>query len=242
MINRDQGSDLSDTEEIPIENKEIRGFENRSIGDEEREEQKSNKGSDTETDSEFDIKDDNENYQNIAGLELPNSLIRSKLDKFVSKIGINSTEFRKTLESPGGPLENGKIRPPAPSLFINPEPKKPSSGKWFNNSPSGTSNDGSINIKSESKKIKKQTYWKPDEDLKLKELHDKYGNQWMEIQKFFPDKTKEQIHNHIRHLRKSGKLELIGTKDYEKSKRKKGKTTIKINLFTGELLDKNNTK
>lgn len=87
---------------------------------------------------------------------------------------------------------------------------------------SALSRDESANFdKSEKKKKpKKQTYWKPDEDVRLKTLFEEHGNNWGEIQLHFPEKSKEQIHNHIRHLKKSGKLDRIGTKDYEEKKRK----------------------
>jgi len=209
---------------------------------ENKEEEKSDKGSETETDSEFDVKENENIMGELAGYEKPTSIMKVDMNNLVTNIGFKPSEFKKVLEWRGGPLENGKARPPIHAPEAPNEIKKSSGSRIAQDSVSGYSNDGSVNTKGETKKVKKQTHWKPDEDIKLKELFEKFGNQWVEIQKFFPDKTKEQIHNHIRHLKKSGKLELIGTKDYEEAKRKKGKTTIKINLLTCELLEKSNQK
>lgn len=207
-----------------------------NIEPEQREELKS-QGSETESDSEFDVKDDAENYADVAGLELPTSMINIDLDKFTSNMGIDQKQFRRVLKSNGGPFENGKVNPPAEPKMLEMlaplESKKSMMSKTPADSISAMSNDESIS-KSEKKKQKKQTYWKHDEDLRLKELFEKYGNQWAEIQKFFPERTKEQIHNHVRHLKKSGKLDLIGTKEYEESKKAKGaKSSTKKSAKSG---------
>lgn len=51
-------------------------------------------GSATETNSEFDVEDDLENYGAVAGLEMPTSMISIDLDKFTQKIGINPEDFK----------------------------------------------------------------------------------------------------------------------------------------------------
>ena len=188
-------------------------------------------GSATESDSEFDIEDDLENYWAVSGLELPTSMINIDLDKFTEKIGISSEDFKKVLKSSGGPFEHGKINPPADTKINIPIPiigdtNKSLLGALNGDSVSAISKEESgINDKGEKKKKpKKQTYWKPDEDLKLKDLYNTHGNNWGEIQQHFPEKSKEQIHNHIRHLKKSGKLDLIGTKNYDDLKKKKNKS------------------
>ncbi|CAI2367257.1 unnamed protein product [Moneuplotes crassus] len=197
-----------------------------------RDEQESNE--ETESDDEFEIQGDT-GYQNVAGLELQSVLVKPNLDKFVGELGINPVMFKSILESSGGPLQNGKIQPPAPVSTIPLDSMKSSSVRAFD-SISGISNSGSVNSRGEKKKTKKKTYWKPDENLKLKELYEKYGNQWVEIQKFFPSKSTGQIRNHIRHLKKAESTSSQGT---GKSKKK---TTIKINMYTGELLDKSDKK
>ena len=202
-------------------------------------------GSWTETDSEYDIEDDLDNYGAVSGLEVPTSMINIDLDKFTEKIGISSEDFKRVLKSSGGPFEHGKINPPADTKVNIPIP---TSGET-NKSAIGGLNVDSISIisKEESginekgekkKKPKKQTYWKPDEDLKLKDLYDIHGNNWVEIQQHFPEKSKEQIHNHIRHLKKSGKLDLIGTKSYDEIKKKKGKNAGKNAAIAKESADK----
>jgi len=199
-----------------------------------REEKKESLDSDTESNSEFDIQDDQDNHGATAGLELPTSMINIDLDKFTAKVGINSEDFKNVLKSQGGPFEHGRINHPAKienvdqtSNIITIDANKQMNGRLGIDSASRMSNEESASIKSDKrKKTKKQTYWKPEEDLKLKQLHEELGNQWSEIQKHFPEKSKDQIHNHIRHLKKSGKLDLIGTKEYEDNKRKKGKSSV----------------
>ena len=172
----------------------------------------------TETESEYDICDDEKGFKDVAGLEFPTSMINIDLDKFTSQMGLPYNKFQDVLKSQGGPFENGKIKYPAPQPPIQAPAPAPMAKPQ--DSASAISNEDSVNSV-QKKKVKKQTYWKPDEDLKLKSLYTTYGNNWAEIQKHFSDKSKDQIHNHIRHLKKSGKLELIGTKEYEDKKRKK---------------------
>lgn len=150
-------------------------------------------------------------------MEYPTSMINIDLDKFTNEIGIPMNQFKAVLKSEGGPFENGKIKysdaKPEVMNFAAPSNKSIDDGSAAGNDDASES--------TAKKKTKKQTYWKPDEDLMLKVLFEKHGKNWGEIQKSFPDKTTDQIHNHIRFLKKSGKLDLIGTKDYEDKKRKK---------------------
>ncbi len=65
------------------------------------------------------------------------------------------------------------------------------------------------NESSEAKSLKKYTKafkkdWKKEEDIKILELVQKYGNTWKEIAKHFKDKTYKMIRNRYINFLKQG--------------------------------------
>jgi hypothetical protein len=114
-----------------------------------------------EGDTESDYSNDFENDSEFEDLDLPQGGVEIDLEKFRKRAGLGNQELREALL------------------------KKDEGLKYEDEKLQGSER--------KDKKQKKKTIavWTHQEDALLLEMHAQHGNQWKEIQKLFPEKSKE---------------------------------------------------